>query len=732
MIESLTDLANTGKYLHRIGAEPRNLRTAVVRKFIGKYWKDTVLIKFSPGGDVTCKDSDYLPTKEESVLIKQEFENEDIPTYCILNKLTDLPPGVDSEEELYVFRDLSRNILMCQHRIVIEGEKRYIPWTWWSDGRWRKCEPDGALPLWGLEQLHDYSTVFIHEGAKAAANIKKLIDEDRILEHPWGEYLQLSAHLGWIGGALNPWRTNWNVLRKMGVQRIYIIADNDTQGLESIPAISKSLHCAAMFVQFTDAFPVGFDLGDLFPKKLFSYDLNNPFYKGPSFRSCLHPASWATNKIKTGKRGRPSYEIRDSFRDAWAFIADTDQYVYLELPDVRYDQARFNKVVAPFSDVDNTARLFNKSKVRRSLKLAYRPDSRETLTVDQEVTGINTHVPANVRPLDGDISPWREFLEYLFVDPDERFQIERWCATLIARPDIRIGYALLLVSETQGVGKTTLASCVLAPLVGPHNVSRPNEAMILDKFNSWMAHKRLAICDEVYGGSSWKSYNKLKQVITDEHIEVNQKFLRSYPIENWCHVIACSNSLRALKIEDKDRRWFYPEITEINWRRERFHEFRSWLAAGGLAIVLRWAMRFKEYILPGEHAPMTKRKKDLIEESRSPAKREAVRLARMLGELQEVEIVFFTRDIRHWVRRQLNDVRIYDTNYQLRKAILSAIEDDRVSFWTGGRLQVDGEAQYALCNKKMLEGLENLSIKEQRKKLRVSRKDPGEILVPAM
>ena len=35
-------------------------------------------------------------------------------------------------------------------------------------------------------------------------------------------------------------------------------------------------------------------------------------------------------------------------------------------------------------------------------------------------------------------------------------------------------YGLLLVSETQGVGKTTLGERILAPLVGWHNVSVPD------------------------------------------------------------------------------------------------------------------------------------------------------------------------------------------------------------------------------------------------------------------
>lgn len=54
-------------------------------------------------------------------------------------------------------------------------------------------------------------------------------------------------------------------------------------------------------------------------------------------------------------------------------------------------------------------------------------------------------------------------------------------------------YAMLLISERQGVGKTTLVDAVLAPLIGRWNVSSPTESQVADSgFNSWIAHKRLA------------------------------------------------------------------------------------------------------------------------------------------------------------------------------------------------------------------------------------------------
>ena len=98
------------------------------------------------------------------------------------------------------------------------------------------------------------------------------------------------------------------------------------------------------------------------------------------------------------------------------------------------------------------------------------------------------------------------------------------------------------------------------PLIGDWNVSVPSEKEIVDSsFNSWIAHKRLAIVHEIYAGHSLTAYNRLKSVITDKEVRVNKKFIPEYEIEVAIHVFACSNSLRALKLDDTDRRWLVRE-----------------------------------------------------------------------------------------------------------------------------------------------------------------------------
>lgn len=49
---------------------------------------------------------------------------------------------------------------------------------------------------------------------------------------------------------------------------------------------------------------------------------------------------------------------------------------------------------------------------------------------------------------------------------------------------------------------------ILAPCIGEWNTSFPDEQKITDNsFNGWIAHKRLAVVQEIYAGQSSKAYN---------------------------------------------------------------------------------------------------------------------------------------------------------------------------------------------------------------------------------
>ena len=732
-VKSLDDLASVRAYLARVGAEPRSLKTAVLREQHGKYWKDLAVIRFAKDGEVKCSNPEFSPTDLEAAGIKAEFLTVQWPTIKTLRSLVHDPKMMKEADrkDVFEFRNSSGDITMVQVRLARDGEKNYVPFTYWSDDEWRMCEPDGPLPLFNEDKLIGAYTAFIHEGAKAARHCQWMVEgksaeaRKALAEHPWGQEMTGAAHLGWIGGAMSPYRTDWSVLQTAGIKRAYIVADNDAPGRAAIPGISQHLRMPTFMVQFTNEWPVSFDLADKWPDDLFGEVDGVKRYIGPAWRDCLHPATWATDLVPN-PRGKPTPVLRDSFKAMWAYVEEADIFVCTEMPEILRSEPILNKMLSPFSHAAETCKLIVKAYRGRSTRICYRPDHKGLLVTFRGSSAINLHIPTGVRAESGNASTWTDFLEYMFVNESECEQIKRWVATLIARPGVRMGYGLLLVSERQGIGKTTLGAHILAPLVGFQNVGFPGEADISNSaFNDWMANKRLVIVNEVYSGSSWKVYHALKPVITDRDVTVNQKYMRQYVIENWCHVLACSNSMRALKMESDDRRWYYPEVSEVPWPQEKFTELRRWIESGGLNIIKHWAETYGDYVGPADRSPMTERKKEMVEGSRSEAQAEAVALAECLkDESRPVGVTI--KDIVGWVRAA-SQGRVFDTDYELRKSMLEI----GVRCWPK-RLKIAGRHQYVIMNESLWDQAVRSEDNEQQSVIRKNLAKPSELMEAEM
>ena len=662
-------------YLRRIGAQAAGLRHAFVREQEGKYARMIARIDFSKDGTIDAPEP-YAPTELEAAKISADIRAMEWPEPSLLESIA-LPESI-SAEQCYEFRDKQGRFVMAQVRTGEGADKKYLPLTHWTDGEWRWCEPESALPLHGMEQNIDaHATVFVHEGAKAALGARQAALEGS--GHPFQEHLAGAVHLGWIGGALNPGRADWKALAQAPLSRIYICADNDKAGRQAAPRIAQQLPFVCSLFAWPGDFPPGFDFADEVPEGLFA----KGYYSGPAFSDLISPATWLTDlRIEKGRR---IYALREAAKEHWLYLSDIDSFVadghtQLLSPEVA------RRVMASYAHPrSNPAQLLVEQSQPRVSAVAYAPGKPRY--VHDGRAKYNVYVPSRIEATEESFKPWQEFLEYLFPEKISRKEMERWLATLIAQPKTRMTYSVLLVSEAQGVGKTTLGEAVLMPLVGEDNVSFPDESAILSDFNDWLAMKRLAVVNEIYSGHSWKAYNKLKSVVSDKNVNVNRKHMRAHTVQNWCHIFACSNSMRALKIDANDRRWLYPELTEKKWPEKKFDEFYDWLRkGGGLGAIMRWAEEFKNYVAPGEHAPMTQGKAELIEDSKSKANCELARLAMFLAERQDAVAFALGSLVRH-VEREHGDV--FETMRAVRK-----IAADAGCLIAEKRVRIDGRLEW--------------------------------------
>lgn len=340
----------------------------------------------------------------------------------------------------------------------------------------------------------------------------------------------------------------------------------------------------------------------------------------------------------------------------------------------------FNKRNAPYSDVKDTAALLNKRAESAAAGLKFDPSSKAgRIAGGYNADFINTHVGPGIEPMDGDCSILQAYFDHAFPDLDDQKKVVRWAATLVCHPEIKMHYSLLLIGK-QGVGKSTLAD-ILTPLIGEWNCSRPNIKMVSEgNFNEWCAHKRVAVIAEVHEGHGGKGYDRLKDVITDATIDVHKKYQDTYSIDNWMHIIACSNSMRALKLDGEDRRWLVPRVTEQTRDPGEWTALRDWLnKQNGYAKTLWWFRRWLEEnggpVQRSDHAPMTTMKQDVLKENYTKGEDLTLEtIERMLEANSEKSILWFDTDMRAHISRTHHGGRMdhVESADKIRKVALSA------------------------------------------------------------
>jgi len=622
------DVAPLAAYINRVGAQQLNFRKFIIREDRGNYYVEKTIITLAPDGEITCGDAEYAPTGEEAAAIKAAFLNGnfDFPTWVKAPpaKLPELRTLIGTSDPLYEFYERGTDtVIMVQQRgRKADGSKQYNPWSYWSDGIWRRMEPDCKLPIWKPRFSTNKRRIMMHEGAKPAAAVHALCSDParraELGEHPWFEELVEYEHWGVIGGALAPKRTDFTAIRTEKPLELIYVCDNDFPGKDVLQAISKLVNYPLKGVMFDDSFPKSWDMADPLPRAMFS---GGGRWIGNQLRSYMKPATWATAQRKEERKTITS--IRKDFAEEWSHCVNPDVYVHHEWSDRIYGPDQFNDVVAPYSDILDTATLLKKTDACKQAVLQYEPGLPPGVYISNGDRFINTHKPPGIKSEAGDASRWIDFMKHLVPVMKDRQHLLRWCATLIAKPTVKMHYGVLLISETQGVGKGTLGERILAPLIGVANVSQPSEHDIVDNaFNYWSAHKRLAVVHEIYAGHSAKAYNRLKSLVTDKTITVSKKYMAEYQIENWLHIFACSNSKRALKLDDQDRRWLVPAIGDDKRNAIYWQEFNHWLTQeGGLCIIKGWAEKFVQEhgtVMPGQSAPKTVAKDEVVREGWSP------------------------------------------------------------------------------------------------------------------
>ena len=244
---------------------------------------------------------------------------------------------------------------------------------------------------------------------------------------------------------------------------------------------------------------------------------------------------------------------RKQVEDEWVWVADASRFIRRwDLKKYKPDQWKsLFAHLKPDGDVLSAVWKGN-IPIRKFGALVYLPGSPEIITKDSE-SCYNLWRPSGVDAKAGDTSWFAEHLAYLFPNDVERDLVLDYLAVLIQRPAEKLHFALLVRGE-QGTGKSALGEIMLR-IIGQQNVVKPSNEEVNGRFSAWQEGAQLAIIEELMVVGRLELANRLKPVITDPVLRIEEKFGTPYSIPNHLNLLCYTNHRDALKIETGDRRW---------------------------------------------------------------------------------------------------------------------------------------------------------------------------------
>lgn len=220
---------------------------------------------------------------------------------------------------------------------------------------------------------------------------------------------------------------------------------------------------------------------------------------------------------------------------------------------------------------------------------------------------------------EGCVEPFTQHVERM-MDGDETaigFVLD-FFAHLVQHPDRKMRFALLIIGG-QGTGKSMLANFAQA-LVGKDNTKTLGPRALGDNHNEWVQGAQLVIIHELVGDSSRTTAARLKELITEDTIQVNPKGVSAYEVRNRTNFILLSNEDDAAKLDPDDRRYFvWKSRATPHPDPDHYHQLQAWFDGDGKEYVLHYLLardlsRFDPFRAP----PKTQARDELVDASRHP------------------------------------------------------------------------------------------------------------------
>lgn len=139
-----------------------------------------------------------------------------------------------------------------------------------------------------------------------------------------------------------------------------------------------------------------------------------------------------------------------------------------------------------------------------------------------------------------------------------------WLASLIQTPEKKYGVALVLYSNTQGTGKTTLIKFLINAIIGEtHSTSCNGLNPLFEDHNTICENRILLNVEEAFTArDKYASFkNQFKDVITGDTMSINPKGQTRYTAKNYTKFCITTNHIDSIPIDETDRRFTFIEVS---------------------------------------------------------------------------------------------------------------------------------------------------------------------------
>ncbi len=221
---------------------------------------------------------------------------------------------------------------------------------------------------------------------------------------------------------------------------------------------------------------------------------------------------------------------------------------------------------------------------------------------------------------------WQICLSHLqTILPDDWRDVLMFMAHNVQYPGKKILWAPIIVG-IQGDGKTVLAK-IMAAAMGAKNTKVVGLQATRSEFNSWAEGSCLAVFEEIRapGHSRHDFMNKLKELITNDVIDVVAKGRDGRNVVNTQNYMALSNFRDALAIDEHDRRWgvFFTRFKDraevlAHFGQEYWAKLNDYAIKGHPEVIRGWLMSIDLTGFDRNSGPkMTEAKKAMSRDSMS-------------------------------------------------------------------------------------------------------------------